>query len=275
MPNSHRSTTLVIGAGWLGLPLALTLQSAGWPVSASRRSQAGADSLAAQGLPSVVVDLQAASLPAQLGQVEQLILAFPPGRRAGNAEQYPQQLARLRDALAGSQVRRLLLLSSTGALADVAAELDEQSPTQAASPLAQAEQQLLADRRYQSTVLRLAGLFGPGRYPGRFLAGKTALSRGAAPVNLVHQTDAIGLCQAILEQQAWGHVFHGVAPVSYRRDHFYPAAAQLAGLPAPQFSEYGDGKRVLGGATAERLHYRYQVSDPLAWCQGAASEVKC
>ncbi|WKE65583.1 hypothetical protein PVT67_18270 [Gallaecimonas kandeliae] len=267
--------TAVIGAGWLGLPLAKALRDKGNKILVTRRSQAGCAELAELGLAVVALDLTENNDLGVLAQCRQLVLAFPPGIRRGKGEDYLKMLQRLRDGLAGSAVQNMLLVSSSGALAEQEAELDETSPADPASPLAQAEQQLLADPRYSASVIRMAGLFGPGRYPGRFLAGKRDLERGAAPVNLIHQADAVGLCLAVLERQAWGQIFHGVAPVAYRRDHFYGEAARLAGLAEPHFVDQKGGKRVLGDWTAALLGYQYQVPDPLAWCQGAVSGVEC
>ncbi len=276
VPKMPEISTAIIGAGWLGKPLAARLLAQGGSILTTRRSAVGCDELKAAGLPCAALDLAAddANLTPLAG-FSRLVLAFPPGIRRGKGEQYLDMLARLRDGLAGTKVRQILLVSSTGALADVEAEVDEQTPADPHSPLAQAEQALLQDSRYQSSVIRMAGLFGPERYPGRFLAGKSELPRGAAPVNLIHQSDAVGLCLAILNQQRVGEIFHGVAPKAYRRDHFYTEAAKLLGLASPHFADQQGGKRVLGDWTAQSLGYQYQVPDPLAWCQGAASGVEC
>ncbi|WP_115720455.1 NAD(P)-binding domain-containing protein [Gallaecimonas mangrovi] len=269
-------STIVIGAGWLGAPLAKRLAAKGQKVLATRRSEARCNALVADGVPAQVLDLSADKLDfTPFYGFEQLVLAFPPGVRRGNGDAYLSMLKRLRDGLAGNGLQKVLLLSSTGALKEADATLDEKSAADANSPLAQAERALLDDGRYQSAVLRLAGLFGPERYPGRFLAGKTDLPRGGAPVNLVHQADALGLSLAILQRQRFGDIFHAVAPQSYSRAHFYVQAAKLAGLTPPRFSDQTGGKRVVGDWTAQTLNYQYQIPDPLAWCQGAASGVEC
>ena len=40
-------------------------------------------------------------------------------------------------------------------------------------------------------AVRFAGLIGPARPPGRFLAGRTDLAGGERPVNLVQQIDCL------------------------------------------------------------------------------------
>ena len=59
-------------------------------------------------------------------------------------------------------------------------------------------------------ILRLAGLVGPGRHPGRF-AGKTAPD-GEHGVNLVHLEDVIGAITLLLQAPKGGHIYNICAP---------------------------------------------------------------
>ncbi|WP_341502304.1 hypothetical protein [Gallaecimonas sp. GXIMD4217] len=203
-----------------------------------------------------------------LAHCDTLVLAFPPGLRRGGGEAYLARIRTLLAALPGTQVQQLLLVSSSGALGHGDGEMDETSPAEAGNPLAQAEQ-LILESPYRAAVIRMAGLFGPDRHPGRWLAGKTDLKGGGAPVNLVHQHDAVGLCLAIIERQAWGRIYHGVCPVTPPKDQFYPAAARALGLTPPTFADQVGGKKVLGEDTARALDYHYQVPDPLKWLEMA------
>jgi len=62
----------------------------------------------------------------------------------------------------------------------------------AESALYRSEQLFHENTNFQTTVIRLAGLIGPGRNPARFFAGKTNIPNGNAPVNLIHLDDCIG-----------------------------------------------------------------------------------
>ena len=81
--------------------------------------------------------------------------------------------------------------------------------------------------QWLSTVVRLGGLIGPGRAPGRFLAGRRELPLGDAPVNLLHLTDAVGVLECILESQAGATRLTYARPITRRGGEFYPAAARL------------------------------------------------
>ncbi|MEO9373094.1 hypothetical protein ABI428_35485, partial [Pseudomonas aeruginosa] len=66
-------------------------------------------------------------------------------------------------------------------------------------------------------ILRLAGLVGPGRHPGRFFAGKTAPD-GEHGVNLVHLEDVIGAITLLLQAPKGGHIYNICAPAHPARN---------------------------------------------------------
>jgi nucleoside-diphosphate-sugar epimerase len=91
----------------------------------------------------------------------------------------------------------------------------------------------------RATILRCAGLYGPGRLPQRDLltSGRAIPSRGDSYVNLIHIDDAVGAVLAA-EQYAKPPALYVVAdgqPVT-RRD-FYGRLAELLGVAAPTFEE--------------------------------------
>ena len=112
-------------------------------------------------------------------------------------------------------IKRLLYVSSTSVYGGAGAMAEDQP---ARPDTARGEQMLAAEQAVlhcgigDITLLRPAGLYGPGRYPGRFLAGKTC-AQGGQGVNLVHREDVIGIVAQILRQQAWGQLFNVCAPL--------------------------------------------------------------
>lgn len=84
-------------------------------------------------------------------------------------------------------------------------------------------------------ILRLAGLVGTDRHPGRFLAGKTGV-KGARKVNLVHQEDVIAAIELLLNRPKGGHLYNLCAPIHPRKRDFYPACARALQLTPPEFA---------------------------------------
>lgn len=273
-PASKSGTVAVLGCGWLGLPLARALVKAGHPVVGSTTSPEQLPVLAAAGIAPQLLRLGAdfgaadeARLLKLLAGVETLILNVPP--RAAAAGAYPTLLRPVHRAVAAAGVRQVLFVSSTGVYPDAPRlmhEADALSTRDAASDVLRAEGHFVPRYgQWLSTVVRLGGLIGPGRAPGRFLAGRRELPQGDAPVNLLHLTDAVGVLECILESQAWGHTFNVCAADHPRRRDFYPTAAAYLGLEPPTFAENGgSGKTIDSSLLRQVVPYPFKHDDLLA-----------
>ncbi len=119
--------------------------------------------------------------------------------------------------------------------------------------------------RYFGRYLRLAGLVGPGRHPGRFFAGKTAPD-GEHGVNLVHLQDVIGAITLLLQAPKGGHIYRYVRQLTLRVMFLIVYMARLLGLEPPQFRnslDSGKGKIIDLAVGSNELGFEYQYPDPL------------
>jgi nucleoside-diphosphate-sugar epimerase len=202
---------LVVGAGWLGRPLAEALASHGARVWTLQRSATAA---LPSGIIAITGDIRDGAngpwmteLPAQLDHV---IVCVAPGRSVGDgyAETYP---VAARGAVAVARAlgaRTMVYTSSTGVYGrtdgGISRETDPivpRDPRQQA--LFDAEQHVLTDGatdgatappRLARIVLRVAGLYGPGRDPApRYRAAATTDPAGAEATwtNLAWRDDVI------------------------------------------------------------------------------------
>ena len=71
-----------------------------------------------------------------------------------------------------------------------------------------AAEHLVAVSDLQHSILRFGGLAGGDRKAGRFLAGRKDVKNGAAPVNMIHRDDCIGIIHRIIENPLWGRVWN-------------------------------------------------------------------
>ncbi|WP_199797531.1 Rossmann-fold NAD(P)-binding domain-containing protein [Hymenobacter amundsenii] len=180
-------------------------------------------------------------------------------------ETYPILLGHVAEAAAAAGVAHVLLVSSTGVYPDearVMQEADAQASLEANSHLLRAEALFQGPAH---TVLRLAGLMGPTRAPGRFLAGRTGVAHGEAPVNMIHLQDAIGLITTILGLNIWGHTLNASAASHPTRRTFYTAAATHLNLPPPTFEEgTTGGKQIDSSAIRQLTRYQFRHDDVVA-----------
>lgn len=257
----------ILGAGWLGLPLARALLAAGKQVAVTVSSAEKAARLQGEGIHAhpltISADMPAADKKEQWPiPCETLVICVPPSK----TNDYPAAVARACALAKASGTRRVLFVSATSVWGAGQAEGEQPKPRHARGErMLAAEQAVLAAGFECVMIVRPSGLYGPDRHPGRFLAGKT-LEGGAQAVNLVHLDDVVAACLLLLERGKDGDAYNLSAPVHPRREQFYPFAARQLGLPAPLFIEPAgaflpiDGLRI-----CEQLGFNYRWPDPAHW----------
>ncbi|MFB0584814.1 NAD-dependent epimerase/dehydratase family protein [bacterium 19CA06SA08-2] len=261
MTTECRNQTGIVGAGWLGLPLARALQAQGKAVVVTVSSVEKADRLTAEGVKAWPLQLST-RLDVLPLVCRELVICVPPSK----TEDYPAAIARLCQLARAAGVQRVLFVSATSVWAPGQGEGEQPRPGHARGErMLAAEQAVLTAGFECAMVLRPAGLYGPDRHPGRFLAGKT-LDGGAQAVNLVHLEDVVAACQLMLAHAENGDAYNLSAPVHPRREQFYPFAARLLGLPAPRFIEpAGTFAPIEGQLICQRLGFSYRWPDPAHW----------
>ena len=202
--------------------------------------------------------------------VDALVLAYPPPRGADDTLKLMNAQAR---SLAGhvnrSTVRQVLMVSSTGVYASRNNEVSEQDSHPPDTPNGRAlravELQLTADLTPPLTVVRMAGLFGPDRHPGRFLAGRTVSGNGSEPVNMIHQKDAGGILGHLLELASRPAIYNACTALHPDRKTFYGKAARLGGWDPPRFSDEVPRawKRIRSDLLRSETGYHFVYDNPL------------
>jgi nucleoside-diphosphate-sugar epimerase len=153
----------------------------------------------------------------------------------------------LRRALADlpESVERFIYVSSTGVYGKVSgAEVDERSacePSRAGGQACLAAEELLRGSRFanRAIILRLAGLYGPGRIPrgADLLAGKPIDAPRRGWLNLIHVEDAAAVVLRA-EQHARPPATFVVSdgqPVV--RSEYYAELARMLGAAPPVFAQ--------------------------------------
>lgn len=266
-----KKTISVIGCGWLGLPLAKQLAGEGYRVNGSTTSEAKLETLKEAGIQPFLIDLRnpdsLESLP-QFLQSEILFINVPPGRKQTNHEPYLEQMKHLLHQASQSNVKKVIFISSTSVYASSNQEVTEDTPLQpetgSGTILKSTEELLRDDQNFQVTILRMAGLVGPDRHPGRFLAGKRELNNAEGSVNLIHLTDCIGIVKTILDKDIWDDTFNCCSDEHPTRKAFYTHAASEQGLPEPHFLESSETryKTVMNAKVKEVLGYEFEYDSP-------------
>jgi nucleoside-diphosphate-sugar epimerase len=265
-------TVLIAGCGDLGTEVGLRLTAAGHTVVGLRRQ---ADLLPAP-LGGVSVDLATEKPPVPAG-TDLVIVSIAAGNPdpAVYRAAYVTGLANLLDALdeAGVTPRRFLMVSST-AVYDVndGSDVDELTPATGGSGtdaiLLEAEE-LLHRRMPTAVVLRLAGIYGPGRERmiDQVRAGRASVSERTRLTNRIHRDDAAAAIVHLMTRADEPEpLYLGVDSAPVPSVEVLNFLATELGLPQPEITENGgtrggdkrlSNRRLLGtGFTLEYPSYR-------------------
>ena len=115
----------------------------------------------------------------------------------------------------------------------------------------------------QWTILRLGGLLGENRHPGKYLSGRKDLPSPYAPVNLIHHDDVVEIILKVIEKNIRNEIFNCVCDEHHSRKEFYTAYAKKMNLPRPEFREddLEVGKLVLNDKIKQHLGIKFIYSE--------------
>lgn len=267
---------VVFGAGYVGAALARAAAARGARVWALTRNADKAAALAADGISTVVADLAASDWHGLL-PVEAEFVVNCVSSGGGGVEGYRRSYVEgLNSILAwGGAARRPGTLVYTGSTSvypqDGGVRVDETAPTGVGEGTAAIL--LEAERRARawpgrSFVLRLAGIYGPGRH--HLL---NALRAGAAEVagvgdhrlNLIHRDDIVAAILAVLAAPAAlaGGIFNVADDGTAAKAEVAAWLSARLGRPAPAFtgSPAGGRRRV----TPDRVIANDRLKAVLGW----------
>lgn len=272
---------LIAGCGWLGKALGQALVARGDRVTGVRRNPDAAAELRPLGIEPLIADLgdprQAAALPSDVEAIIACQSAHDDSREAYRAA-YVEATANLLGASRSLPVRSFVYTGSTGVFGQQdGGEVNEATPPSpagdSAEVLREAERLVLdaAASGLPSRIVRLSGLYGPGRTGtiDRVRRGVLALGPGDGVfMNFCHLDDAVATVIAAMDRGRPGGIYHATDAHPAPRAEVIEWIAARLGIPAPRQPEAsapfpggrrGANRRILGAST------RTELGLTLAW----------
>ncbi len=264
---------LIVGCGFVGLELAKQLREAGNArVFALTRSGERAQSLQKVGIEPVVghwLDAaKLASLPAFDSSFDAVLVSVPHREDGGlGVETHVNGLKNLLSALPDGW-RKLVYLSTTGVYGEAHDEVDEATPTQPTRigpQIAVAAEYWLREQfaSPQLTIVRLAGIYGPGRIPlaEKLKSGEVLQVPQTGWLNLIHVSDIAAMLRRAFEEPLTEslYVFSDGNPVA--RMEFYHHLAALCGVENPKFAEPDPGTSRSQRAGTKRVNPQRLITE--------------
>lgn len=285
---------LIVGCGYVGLPLGAELVKQGHKVFGLRRSSGVEAGLSAIGLTPLIGDItrpaELARLPAEFEWVVNCVASS-----GGSAEDYRAvYLEGMRNLLAwlsAASLKKFVYTSSTSvygqADGSVVTESSLTEPAvETAEILLETEEALLEavqQRGFPAVILRLAGIYGPerGYWFKQYLKNEATIEgRGERILNMIHRDDVVGAVIAALKNGQPGQVYNAAddEPVT-QLDYFQWLSGTLGRELPPVVSPNPQAARKRG-LTNKRVSNRklkaelgYQFKFP-TFREGYAAEIR-
>jgi nucleoside-diphosphate-sugar epimerase len=282
MANAGGTTSIaILGAGYVGSELARLAILRGWRVAALTRNTEKASALRALGCEQVVeADLADDAWHAKMrGPFSFVVNCTSPG--GGGIDGYRRSCVSGMESvgrwLATIPRGTVVYTSSTGVYPQGdGARVDESAPTESGEGrgglLRIAEtilERAALEAGWRPYVLRLAGIYGPGRHHllDRLRAGGAVRGDPAVRLNLAHRDDVCSAIFACLESGA--EIASGTFNLSDNSPHTRgEVAAWLAselGVSAPRFEEAPSANPLGRRKTPDRVIVAERIREVLGW----------
>ena len=291
--GAHANKRLVIfGCGYVGTAVALEAATRGWSVTALTRNAASAIVLREQQIETVVADLAGDAWHAQIaGDADFVLNCVSSGGRGVDGYRH-SYVDGMRSILAWARRRgaagTLVYTSSTSVYPQGGGmTVEESAPTLAAEAGERAKLLLAAEDELRAAegavgrwfILRLAGIYGPGRHHfiDQVRAGEAA-GTGEAHLNLIHRDDIVAAINACFNAPATvrNEVFNVVDDAPARKAAITAWLATQLGVAPPRFT--GEAVSERRGLTPDRVISNAKLRRALGWaprypsfCEGCAN----
>ena len=242
---------LIVGCGYVGLPLGAELVRLGHEVSGVTRSAQNHAALKSHSIQPLIADITKRpdldSLPVPFDWVVNTVSSSQ-----GGIEEYKQVYLQgtrhLIDWLAATPPQKFVYTSSTSVYGQTdGSQVKESSPAEPAGETGQvlaATEKLLLDaareKKFPAVILRVAGIYGPerGHLFLQYLQDKARIpGRGERLLNMIHRADLVNCIIAALKNGHAGEVYNAVDDEPVPQIHFFRWLSETLGKNMPPFGD--------------------------------------
>ena len=258
---------LIIGCGYVGLPLGADLVRRGHEVYGVRRSAEGTEEMKAVGISPLVADVTKLEELAQLpGPFDWVVNCVSSSK--GGVEEYREVYLKgtrnLMEWLSTSPPKNYVYTSSTSVYGQTdASAVKESSPTEPASEtgrvLVETEKALLEAKKIPALILRVAGIYGPGRGHLflQYLKNEARIAgTGERIINMIHLDDLTGMIIAALKNGRPGEIYNAVDDEPVAQIHFFRWLSETLGKWMPPFATEEENAARKRGLTNKKVQNR-------------------
>ena len=251
--QSAAEKILIVGCGDIGRRVARLAMAENASVCGIVRSEESAAKLEEPGLRPIIANLDDPATLRDLPTKGTTVFYFAPPPGGGVTD------PRARNFCAaippGEEPRMVIYMSTSGVYGDSGGEtVTEETPP---NPMTTRGKRRLdaetafrewgRERRIAIVILRVTGIYGPGRFPVSQLAsGQPVLDERLAPLtNRIHADDLARVCLAAAAKGGDGDVFNVSDGHPTTMTHYFNAVADLLGYPRPRQVSMEEARQVM------------------------------
>jgi nucleoside-diphosphate-sugar epimerase len=261
---------LIVGCGYVGLPLGVELVKQGHEVFGLRRSPGGEAEMTGAGLKPLIADItrpeELSKLPGPFDWVVNTVSSSKGGEEEYR-QVYLQGTRHLIEWLAVTSLKKFVYTSSTSVYGQTdGSVVKESSPTEpvsATSQLLVETEKLLVDavvtRKFPAVILRVAGIYGPdrGHLFLQYLRDEARIAgKGERVLNMIHRDDLVSAIIAALKNGRTGEVYNAVDDEPVAQIHFFRWLSETLGKWMPPFATEVENTARKRGLTNKKISNR-------------------
>ncbi len=221
-------TVSVLGCGWLGKSLAISLLDEGYIVKGSTTSEEKLDLLEVNNIEPFIIDIASFEEFDDFLNSDILVIAIT----SKDIDGFENLISQIKN----SSIQKIIFISSTlvyGRRNKVMTEEDAVLKT----PLSEIENLFRENTFFETTIVRFAGLFGDERHPSNWFKNGRKIPQPKGFVNMIHKEDCIEIIHEIIDQNCWNQTFNACSNHHPTRREFYTIAKLSSDFEVPEFEE--------------------------------------
>ncbi|OAD44785.1 Rossmann-fold NAD(P)-binding domain-containing protein [Polaribacter atrinae] len=240
----------VLGCGWLGMSLSISLLDEGYSVKGSTTSEEKLELLEMNNIAPYIVDISSFEEFDDFLHTDILIIAIT----SKDVDGFENLISQIKN----SPVQKVIFISSTSVYGRINKVMTEEDAV-LKTPLTEIENLFRENTFFETTIIRFAGLFGDVRQPYNWFKNGRKIPQPKGFVNMIHKEDCIEIIHEIIAQDCWNETFNACSNHHPTRREFYTINKVSNGFDIPEFedNEVYEWKIISSKKVQEVLDYTF------------------
>ncbi|MGJ8760592.1 MAG: NAD(P)-binding domain-containing protein [Polaribacter sp.] len=246
----------VLGCGWLGKSLAISLLDEGYAVKGSTTSEEKLELLEMNHIEPYIVNISEFEEYDDFLHTDILIIAIT----SKDVDGFENLISQIEN----SPIQKVIFISSTSVYGRINKVMTEEDAV-LNTPLTEIENLFRDNTFFETTIIRFAGLFGDVRQPYNWFKNGRKIPQPKGFVNMIHKEDCIEIIHEIIAQDCWNETFNACSNHHPTRREFYTIAKLSNDFEMPEFedNEVYEWKIISSKKVQEVLGYTFIHDDLL------------